>query len=332
MKRRALVFGATGQLGSYLLELLLEKDYEVFGFVRRSSVGNVSRILHLYNKVKLINGDLTDTPSIEAALRIAKPHEVYNCVAQSQVGTSFIEPIHTADVTGMGALRLFEAVRTHTSLSDGVRVYQPSSSEMFGNQPSPQSELTPFQPVSPYACAKTFAHFSAQMYRHAYGMFIACGINFNFESPRRGEEFVTRKITRAIGRIQAGQQDVLRLGNLAAWRDWSHAKDVARSAWLMLQRDTPEDYVIASGVSHTVKEFVEAAFNLAGLDWQKYVVIDPTLQRPLDVSVLEGCANKARAQLGWEPTVSFLDLVKEMVTHDLALAEAESRNSVPNAG
>ena len=332
MRKRALVFGCTGQLGSYLLELLLEKDYEVFGFVRRSSVGNVSRILHLYDKVKLINGDLTDTPSIEAALRLSKPHEVYNCAAQSQVGTSFLEPLHTAQVTGIGALKLFEAVRTHTSLSEGVRVYQPSSSEMFGLSNAPQTEDTPFHPDSPYACAKTFAHHTAQMYRRAYGLFIACGINFNFESPRRGEEFVTRKITRALGRIQTGQQPVLLLGNLAARRDWSHAKDVAQAAWLMLQQPQPDNYVIASGGSRTVMEFVETAFNLAGLEWQKYVLVDPAFQRPLDVAHLEGCANKAKAQLSWEPTVSFLDLVKEMVTHDLALADTESRNSVPNAG
>ena len=332
MTKRALITGVTGQLGSYLAEFLLEKDYQVFGLVRRSSVQSVGRILHLYDKVKLINGDLTDTPSIEAALRISKPHEVYNCAAQSQVGTSFIEPLHTADVTGLGALRLFEAVRTHTSASEHVKVYHSSSSEMFGLSNAPQTEDTPLHPDSPYACAKAFAHMCAQMYSRAYGLFIACGVNFNFESPRRGEEFVTRKVTRALGRIATGQQSLLRLGNLAARRDWSHAKDVARAAWLMLQQPRPDSYVIASGVSHTVKEFVETAFNLAGLDWQKYVVVDPVFQRPLDVAHLEGCANKAKAWLKWEPTITFLDLVKEMVTHDLQLAETESRDSVRAAG
>ena len=249
-----------------------------------------------------------------------------------QVGTSFLEPIHTVHVTGMGALKLLEAIRTHTNLSEGVRVYQPSSSEMFGLSNAPQTEETPFHPDSPYAEAKVLAHHHAQMCNRAYGMFIACGINFNFESPRRGEEFVTRKVTRALGRIATGHQSLLRLGNLAARRDWSHAKDVARAAWLMLQQPSPESYVIASGVSHIVKEFVETAFNLVGLDWQKYVVVDPACQRPLDVAHLEGCANKAKAWLKWEPTITFLDLVKEMVTHDLTLAETESRDSVPSAG
>ena len=302
----------------------MSKDYEVWGFVRRSSVGNVARILHLYDRVHLVNGDLTDTSSIESALRMARPQEVYNCAAQSAVSTSFIEPLHTADVTGLGALRLFDACRMTLSLAECPRIYQPSTSEMFGASTPPQSEATPFNPSSPYACAKVFAHHTARLYRRAYGMYIACGINFNFESTRRSEEFVTRKITMAIGRIRAGTQSVLRLGNLSARRDWSHAKDVAQAAWLMLQQPEPDDYVVASGVSYTVKEFVEAAFNLAGLDWQKYVVVDPQQMRPLDVAHLEGCSNKAKAVLGWTPTVTFLELVKEMVEHDTILATSDA--------
>ena len=318
--RRALILGVTGQLGSYLAELLLHKGYTVYGMVRRVSADRMERIRHLEGRLEILHGDLTDQPSIERALQLSKPQEIYNCAAQSQVGTSFIEPLHSADVPGLGALRLFEAVRTHTSASAHVRIYHASTSEMFGNQPPPQSEATPFNPSSPYACAKTFAHFCAQMYRRAYGMFIACGINFNFESERRSPEFVTRKITQGIARIKAGESSILRLGNLAAIRDWSHAEDVARAAWLMLQQPTPDDYVIASGESHTVQEFVDLAFSHASLNSSDYVHIDPQLFRPLDVGNLQGCAAKAKAVLGWEPTIRFSTLVQRMVEHDLTRA------------
>lgn len=324
MKRRALILGVTGQLGSYLADLLLEKDYEVFGLIRRTSTNSQGRIRHLLDRLILVVGDLTDTHSVEYAVQLARPHEVYNCAAQTHVGTSYREPVHTMAVTGIGAVHLFEAIRTHTTLSAAVRVYQASSSEMFGNSPIPQTEETPFAPRSPYACAKVFAHHMAQMYRQAYGLFIACGIHFNFESPRRGEDFVTRTITRTLGRIVAGTETQLRLGNLAPRRDWSHAKDAARAAWLMLQHPSPDDYVIASGVSHSVFELAEAACTIAGVDVQKVLVTDPTRLRPTDVLHLEGCANKARRVLGWTPTVTFQELIREMVEHDRALAVAES--------
>ena len=318
MKRRALITGITGQDGSYCAELLLSKDYEVYGLVRRSSTDNLTRIRHLVeaNAVKVIHGDLTDGPSVEKAIISSHPQEVYNYCAQSFVSASFITPLHTTDVTGLGALRLFEAVRLMTSASEAVRIYQASSSEMFGDQPSPQSETTPFHPRSPYGCAKAFAHYCAQVYRHAYGMFISCGIGFNHESERRGEEFVTRKITKAVAAIKAGQQDQLRLGRLDARRDWSHAEDIVEAAWLMMQHDHPDDYVLASGVSHTVKEFAQAAFEEAGLDIRKYLIEDPLLYRPLDVTDLCGDATKARTELGWTPKVDFRTLVQRMVEAD----------------
>lgn len=318
-KRHALVCGASGQTGSYLCEALLARDYEIYALVRRSSVDNLARIRHLVeeDRVRVVQGDLTDTPSLNHALIVSKPEEVYNFAAQSYVAGSFIEPIHTGDVTGLGALRLFDAVRTMTPISDAVRTYQASSSEMFGNQPAPQSETTPFAPRSPYACAKVFAHYCAQVYRMGYGMFIACGIAHNHESERRGEEFVTRKITKAIGAIKAGKQTELRLGRLDAARDWSHAEDIAEAAWLMLQQAEPHDYVLASGVSHTVKEFAEAAFSEAGLDITQYLKEDPMLYRPLEVVELRGDATKARNELGWTPKVDFKTLVKRMVQHDL---------------
>lgn len=316
MKRKALVFGVTGQDGSYLAEQLLARDYAVSGLVRRSSNDNLQRIAHLLDQIELIPGDLSDQTSIERALTAVQPQEVYNLAAQSFVGSSYTEPLHTADITGLGALRLFEAVRTCLPKTLGARVYHASSSEMFGNAAPPQSEATPFAPVSPYACAKVFAHYCAQLYRSAYSLHISCGINFNHESERRGEEFVTRKVTKALGRIQAGQQTELRLGNLSARRDWCHASDVMEAAWLMLQQETPDDYVIASGESHSVQEFVELAFNYASLNVQQYLKLDPSLYRPLDVSHLQGCAAKAKAKLGWSPTVSFSELVQRMVEHD----------------
>lgn len=324
MRRHALVLGCTGQLGSYLCELLLEKDYRVFGLVRRTSTNSLNRIAHLSNSLELLHGDLTDQSSLECAVVASRPDEVYNCAAQTQVGLSYQEALHTADVTGLGPVRLWEAIRLHTSRSEHVRCYHPSTSEMFGESPPPQSETTAFHPLSPYAAAKVFAHHQATIYRRAYGLFIACGMNFNFESPRRGGGFVTRKITRAIGRILADEQDTLQLGDCTPRRDWSHAKDVARAAWLMLQQSEPEDYVIASGVSHTVQEFVEVAFNLAGLDYHQYVTHDPALLRPLEPRHLEGCAAKAKAQLGWETTYTFLDIVKEMLDADCRAADLDA--------
>lgn len=311
--KHALVLGCTGQLGSYLCELLLEKSYKVYGLVRRVSSRPLERLRHIEDRLHLLSGDLTDSPSLERALHIAAPQEIYNCAAQSQVATSFVEPLHTADVTGLGALRLFEAVRT---TCPKARVYQASTSEMFGTSLPPQSELTPFNPQSPYGCAKAFAHYCAQVYRSAYHLYIACGINFNFESERRSPEFVTRKITQEIGRIKRGESTVLRLGNLSAIRDWSYAGDVAQAAWLMLQQETPDDYVIASEETHTVQEFVDLAFNYAGLNSSEYLRQDPTYFRPLEVPHLQGCAAKAKRVLGWVPLVRFNDLVKRMVLHD----------------
>ena len=315
MKRRALVFGATGQDGSYLCELLLEKDYDVFAILRRTSTNGTERIAHLLDRLKVIPADLSDSPSLAHAMKLADPQEVYNLAAHSYVAASFTEPLHTADITGLGALRVFEAVRLHAPTA---RVYQASSSEMFGNAlRSPQNEETPFNPVSPYGAAKTFAHHCAVLYRKAYRMHLSCGINFNHESERRGEEFVTRKITKAIGRIKAGQQKTLQLGWTSAQRDWSHAEDVMRAAWLMLQQETPDDYVIASGESHMVNDFIVQAFRWAGLTPDDYVVNALNPQRPNEITCLRGDSQKARRVLGWEPTISFCELVRRMVDHDL---------------
>ena len=313
-KRRAFVTGITGQDGSYLAELLLDREYEVYGLVRRTSTNGTGRIAHILNRLELIPGDLSDSASLERALDLANPHEIYNLAAQTFVSASFVEPLHTADVTGLGALRLFEAARQRCP---SARIYHASSSEMYGKTPHvPQGEDTPFQPVSPYGAAKVFAHYCAQLYRQAYKMFIACGINFNHESERRGEEFVTRKITKAIARIKVGDQWKLHLGNLHAQRDWSHAEAVMRAAIFMLSKDTPDDYVIASGESHSVEEFVKLAFDCAGLTVEAHLVIDPALFRPSDVDVLQGDAQKARRELNWAPTVSFSTLVSRMVQYD----------------
>ena len=326
MKRRALVTGCTGQTGSYLAELLLEKDYQVYGMIRRTSTQNLWRLAGFQHRLELVEGDLLDESSLRRLLTSIRPDEVYNFAAQSHVGTSFVEPTYTSEVTGLGVLRLLEAARNGTPSS---RIYQASSSEMFGNPVvQPQDEHTPIQPISPYGCAKAFAHHVAQTYRQAYGMFIACGIAFNHESPRRGEEFVTRKITKAVARIKSGQLHILRLGNYSAKRDWSHAKDMARGAWLTLQHPTPEDFVFASGESHSVQDFAELAFNMLSLNPSEYIKTDASLMRPTDIQLLVGNAGKARRLLRWTPTVTFMELIKEMVDADMAeVGHRDSRAS-----
>lgn len=323
----ALITGITGQDGSYLAELLLEKGYIVHGIIRRASTFNTSRIDHLYtdphvNDVKLFlhYGDLSDGSNLSRLIEKIKPDEIYHLGAQSHVRVSFDTPEYTADITGLGTLRLLDAIR-----ESGVnsKFYQASSSEMFGSTPPPQNETTPFHPRSPYAAAKVYAYWIAVNYREAYGMFVCNGILFNHESPRRGETFVTRKVTRGVARIKAGLDKKLYLGNLDAKRDWGHAKDYVEAMWLMLQQDKPGDYVVATGEMHSVREFVEAAFQHAGLDWQKYVEIDKRYFRPSEVDALQGDASKAKQILGWQPKVTFDQLVKEMVDHDIAEVEKE---------
>ena len=325
--KKALVTGITGQDGSYLAELLLEKGYEVHGIIRRSSSFNTARIDHLYSdphlegrRLHLHHGDLTDTGSLLNILDRVGPDEVYHLGAQSHVRVSFDQPIYTGDADALGTLRLLEAVR---ALGAPVRFYQASSSEMFGSSPPPQSETTPFHPRSPYGCAKVFGFHQVVNYREAYGLFAVNGILFNHESPRRGETFVTRKVTRAATRIKVGLQEKLYLGNLDARRDWGYAGDYVRAMWLMLQRDEPEDFVIATGTSRSVRELCERAFGLLGLDWKAHVGEDPRYRRPAEVEHLRGDASRARKVLGWEPTVDFDGLVKRMVEADLRLAERE---------
>ncbi|MGB9804035.1 GDP-mannose 4,6-dehydratase, partial [Desulfofundulus sp.] len=314
--KRALITGITGQDGSYLAEFLLEKGYMVYGLVRRSSTGNLERIKHLEKDLRLIPGDLTDQNSLVAALVEAEPDEVYNLAAQSFVGVSWQQPLHTAQVTALGVTRMLEAIRT---VNPRIRFYQASSSEMFGRvRETPQSERTPFYPRSPYGVAKVYGHYITVNYRESYGLFACCGILFNHESPRRGLEFVTRKVSDGVARIKLGLARELRLGNLESRRDWGYAGDYVRAMWLMLQQDEPDDYVIATGETHSVRELVEIAFSHAGLDWQKYVVVDPRLYRPAEVDLLQGDYSKARSKLGWEPRVSFPELVRMMVDADLA--------------
>jgi GDPmannose 4,6-dehydratase len=313
--RRALITGITGQDGSYLAELLLEKDYEVFGMTRRASTENVERIAHLVDRVNLIQGDLLDPPSLVSALRTAEPHEVYNLAAQSFVPTSWNQPVLTAEFTGVGVTRMLEAVR---SVDPGIRFYQASSSEMFGKvREVPQNEQTPFYPRSPYGVAKTYGHYITVNYRESFGLYAVSGILFNHESPRRGLEFVTRKISDGVARIKLGLAEDLRLGNLDAERDWGYAADYVEAMWLMLQQDEPDDYVVATGEPHSVREFCELAFGHVGLDADQYVKSDPEFLRPAEVDRLVGDASKAREQLGWEPRHSFRDLVEMMVDADL---------------
>ncbi len=325
-QKRALITGITGQDGSYLSELLLSKGYQVHGVIRRASTLNTDRIDHLYQDPHLPNtnlflhyGDLTDGTALRRLLEAVCPHEVYNLGAQSHVRVSFDAPEYTVDTVGMGTLRLLEALRDYQQRTkQEVRFYQAGSSEMFGLvQAVPQSETTPFYPRSPYACAKVYAHWQTVNYRESYNLFACNGILFNHESPRRGETFVTRKITRAIAQIVNKKQDKLYLGNLDAKRDWGYAKDYVEAMWLMLQQDQPDDYVIATGQTQSVREFLEVAFAYVGLNWQDYVEIDPRYFRPAEVELLLGDATKAKEKLGWTPRVDFRQLVKIMVDADL---------------
>ncbi|KJH70870.1 GDP-mannose 4,6-dehydratase [Aliterella atlantica] len=325
-QKRALITGITGQDGSYLSELLLEKGYEVHGIIRRTSTFNTDRIDHMYEdphkqgvRLFLHYGDLTDGTTLRRILEEVKPTEIYNLGAQSHVRVSFDSPEYTVDAVGMGTLRLLEAIRDYQHRTGiEVRFYQAGSSEMYGLvQEVPQKETTPFYPRSPYACAKVYAHWQTINYRESYNLFACNGILFNHESPRRGETFVTRKITRAIARIVAGQQKKLYMGNLDAKRDWGYAKDYVKAMWLMLQQDKPDDYVIATGETHSVQEFLNLAFGYVNLDWQKYVEFDERYLRPAEVELLIGDPSKARQKLGWEPTVTFQQLVALMVEADL---------------
>jgi GDPmannose 4,6-dehydratase len=329
-EKRALITGITGQDGSYLAEFLLAKGYEVHGVIRRASTFNTDRIDHLYADphespaLHLHYGDLTEGRVIREILEQHQPQEVYNLGAQSHVRVSFDQPEYTAEVVGVGTLRLLEAVRDFTTRSGAqVKVYQAGSSEMYGAAPPPQNETTPFHPRSPYAVSKVAAHWFATNYREAYGLFVCNGILFNHESPRRGETFVTRKITRAIGRIKEGLQETLYLGNLDARRDWGFAGDYVEAMWLMLQQEQPDDYVVATGESHSVREFLEQAFSYASLDWHRYVEIDPRYLRPSEVDHLRGDATKARTKLGWTPKVSFPELIRMMVDQDCDQARRE---------
>jgi GDPmannose 4,6-dehydratase len=320
-KKRALITGVTGQDGSYLAELLLEEGYEVYGLVRRSSSARLDRIAHVQDRLKLVQGDLLDQSSLQRALAESRPAEVYNLAAQSFVPRSFDEPVLTAEITALGVTRLLEAVR---HVCPDARFYQASTSEMFGDaEESPQKETTPFHPRSPYGVAKVYAHWMTVNVREAYGLHASSGILFNHESPRRGVEFVTRKITRAAARIALGKEKELRLGNLDARRDWGFAGDYVRAMWRMLQEDRPDDYVIATGVTHSVREVCEVAFGALGLDWRKHVRADERFLRPADVQALVGDASKARAKLDWRPAVRFEELIRGMAEAD-AVAERAS--------
>ncbi|WP_088888915.1 GDP-mannose 4,6-dehydratase [Leptolyngbya ohadii] len=324
--KRALITGVTGQDGSYLSEFLLEEGYEVHGIIRRTSTFNTDRIDHIYSdpheedtRLHLHYGDLTDGTTLRRILEEVQPHEVYNLGAQSHVRVSFDSPEYTVDSVGMGSLRLLEAVRDYQQRTgEKVRYYQAGSSEMYGLvQEVPQKETTPFYPRSPYACAKVYAHWQTVNYRESYSLFACNGILFNHESPRRGETFVTRKITRALARIVAGQQKKLYLGNLDAKRDWGYAKDYVRAMWLMLQQDEPDDYVIATGETHSIREFLDLAFKHVNLSWQDYVEFDERYLRPAEVDLLIGDPAKAKQKLGWQPSVTFEGLVHLMVEADL---------------
>ena len=314
MTKSALITGITGQDGSYLAELLLEKGYDVYGLVRRLSTPNTTRIEHIADKIFLLEGDLTDQSSLNIAVQTAQPDEVYNLAAQSFVATSWNQPVLTGDVTGLGTTRILEALR---QFSQGAKMYQDSSSEMFGKADVPQNENTVFHPRSPYAVAKVYAYYATINYRESYGMFCCNGILFNHESPRRGIEFVTRKITDGVARIYHGLSKELRLGNLDAKRDWGFAGDYVKAMHLILQQKDPDDFVIATGESHSVQEFVELAFAEAGLDWTKYVTQDERFMRPADVPDLRGDISKAKRKLGWEPDTKFNELIKMMVKADL---------------
>ncbi|BAZ12008.1 GDP-mannose 4,6-dehydratase [Calothrix sp. NIES-4071] len=334
-RKRALITGITGQDGSYLSEFLLEQGYEVHGIIRRTSTFNTDRIDHMYEdphkegvRLFLHYGDLTDGTTLRRILEEVQPVEIYNLGAQSHVRVSFDSPEYTVDSVGVGTLRLLEAIRDYQQRTGiQVRFYQAGSSEMYGLvQAVPQSESTPFYPRSPYACAKVYAHWQTINYRESYNMFACNGILFNHESPRRGETFVTRKITMAVARIAAGKQKKLYMGNLDSKRDWGYAKDYVRAMWLMLQKDSPDDYVIATGETHTVREFLERAFGYVNLNWEEYVEFDQRYLRPAEVDLLIGDSTKARQQLGWEPSVTFEGLVQLMVEADLQALGITSPN------
>ena len=338
MAKKALITGITGQDGSFLAEFLLAKGYQVHGIVRRASTFNTDRLDSIYAdphergaRLYLHYGDVTDGSGLRHIIEKVQPEEIYNLAAQSHVRVSFDQPEYTADVVGTGAMRMMEALRDYVSQSrQPVRFYQAGSSEMFGAAKPPQHEKTPFYPRSPYAVSKVAAHWYAVNCREAYGLFIVNGILFNHESERRGETFVTRKITRALGRIKLGMQDQLYLGNLDARRDWGYAKDYVEAMWMMLQQPHPDDYVIATGEAHSVREFLDAAAECAGLDWKKFVKTDERYLRPTEVDYLQGDASKAREKLGWRPNVSFGEMVRLMVEHDLELARQEQ--TLANAG
>ena len=333
MAKKALITGITGQDGSYLAELLLEKDYEVHGIIRRSSTFNTGRLEEIYQdphvdnaRLKLHYGDLSDASGLARLISQIEPNEVYNLAAQSHVRVSFDSPEYTTDITATGAVRILEAIR---EVGLQPRFYQASSSEMFGKvQETPQKETTPFYPRSPYGCAKVYAFYITQNYREGYDMHASNGILFNHESPRRGETFVTRKITRAVARIRANLQDKLYLGNLDAQRDWGYAKEYVEAMWRMLQQDKPDDYVIATGETHSVREFLDATFRHVNLDWEKHVEIDPRYFRPTEVDLLIGDASKAREQLGWEPRIKFEELAQLMVDADIRRLEDQQAGRV----
>ncbi len=319
--RRALVTGITGQDGSYLAELLLAEGYEVYGLLRRTSTETLERVEHIKDRLNFVTADLTDQTSVINAVNEVRPREIYNLAAQSFVPTSWKQPIFTGDVTALGVTRVLEAIRM---VDKSIRFYQASSSEMFGKvRETPQTELTPLYPRSPYGVAKCYGHYITINYRESYDMFAVSGILFNHESPRRGLEFVTRKITDGVARIKLGLQDKLYLGNLEAKRDWGYAEDYVRAMWLMLQQDEPEDYVISSGETHSVREFCEIAFSHVGLDWESNVEVDPRFYRPAEVNVLLGDCSKAREKLGWVPQTSFAGLVQLMVDADMARLQVE---------
>jgi GDP-mannose 4,6-dehydratase len=329
-QKRALITGITGQDGSYLSELLLEKGYEVHGIIRRSSSFNTDRIDHIYKdphnpdaRLFLHYGDLTDGTTLRRIIEEVKPVEIYNLGAQSHVRVSFDSPEYTVDTVGMGVLRLLEAIRDYQQRTGiEVRFYQAGSSEMFGKVLEiPQKETTPFYPRSPYACAKVYGHWQTVNYRESYGLFASNGILFNHESPRRGPTFVTRKITRAVARIVKGKQKEIYLGNLDSKRDWGYAKDYVRAMWLMLQHSEADDYVVATNETHSIREFLDIAFNHVNLDWQNYVKFDQRYLRPAEVDILIGDADKAKEKLGWEPSITFEELVKLMVDSDLKALE-----------
>src|SRR5919199_676680 len=328
MTKRALITGITGQDGSYLTELLLEKGYEVYGLIRRASTFNTDRIDHLYQdphepdtRLCLVYGDLNDSSSLNTVLRQTEPDEIYNLGAQSHVRVSFDVPEYTGEVTGLGTVRLLEAIR---ELGMKPKFYQASSSELYGKvAETPQRETTPFYPRSPYACAKAYAYYVTVNYRESYDLFACNGILFNHESPRRGETFVSRKITRAATRIKLGLQEKLYMGNLEARRDWGYAGDYVEAMWLMMQAEVADDFVVATGETHSVREFLTRAFGLLDLDWEEYVEIDPRYFRPAEVDLLLGDATKARQVLGWKPKTSFDELVREMIEADMEVARRE---------